>query len=66
MQHGNVKWFDDRRGIGAIEPYEGDEVLVDRGALTRSGIRMLKEGQLVAYDLAWRSGQTMAEDVKIL
>lgn len=66
MLHGNVKWFDIGRGIGSIEPQDGDDVFVDISALRRSGIDDLKEGQLVAFDLDWRSGKAMAEDLKVL
>ena len=64
MLHGNVKWFDQRRGIGTIEPQDGEDILVDISALRRSGIDTLKEGQLVAFDLEWRRGQMVAEDLK--
>lgn len=66
MLHGNVKWFDLGRGIGSIEPQDGEDVVVDISALRRSGIKSLEEGQLVAFDLEWRSGKAMAEDLKVL
>jgi len=66
MQHGNVKWFDQGRGIGTIEPEDGEDILVDTTALRQSGIDTLKEGQLVAFDSAWRRGQMVAEDLKVL
>lgn len=66
MQHGNVKWFDTSRGIGHIEPEDGEEILVEIAALRRSGIDTLSEGQLVAYDLEWHRGVAVAEDLKVL
>ncbi|MFD1695529.1 cold-shock protein [Roseibium aestuarii] len=66
MQHGNVKWFDNSRGIGRIEPEDGDDILVELAAMRRSGIDTLSEGQLVAYDLEWRRGVAVAEDLKVL
>jgi CspA family cold shock protein len=66
MLHGNVKWYDKGRGIGTIEPQDGEDILVDIAALRRSGIDTLKEGQLVAFDLEWRRGQMVAEDLKVL
>ncbi|WP_428641146.1 cold-shock protein [Roseibium sp.] len=66
MQHGNVKWFDQGRGIGSIEPEDGKDVLVHISALRRSGINTLTEGQLVVFDLEWRRGQMVAEDLKVL
>ncbi|WP_150525241.1 cold shock domain-containing protein [Roseibium sediminis] len=66
MLHGNVKWFDISQGLGSIEPESGREVLVDSLALKRSGIDTLSEGQLVMFDLAYRKGQAIAEDLKVL
>ncbi len=66
MQHGNVKWFDQRRGIGSIEPEDGEDIPVEMSALHRSGIATLKEGQLVVFDLEYRLGQKVAEDLKVL
>lgn len=66
MLHGNVKWFDIRRGVGSIEPQDGADVSVDITALRRSGIDMLEEGQVVVFDLEWRRGKAMAEDLKVL
>lgn len=66
MLHGNVKWFDNSRGLGSIEPETGKDVLVDRHELKRAGIETLTEGQWVAFDLAYRKGQAVAEDLKIL
>nr|WP_319385759.1 cold shock domain-containing protein [uncultured Roseibium sp.] len=66
MQHGNVRWFDQHRGVGTIQPEDGEDILVEISALHRSGIDTLKEGQLVAFDLEWRRGQMVAEDLKVL
>ncbi|GGB57777.1 cold-shock protein [Roseibium aquae] len=66
MLHGNVKWFDIGRGIGSIEPAEGDDIFVDATALQRSGIETLEEGQIVAFDLEWRLGRATAGDLKVL
>ncbi|MBN9668804.1 cold-shock protein [Roseibium aggregatum] len=66
MQHGNVKWFDQGRGVGTIEPEDGEDILVDISALRQSGIDTLKEGQLVAFDSSWRRGQMVAQDLKVL
>ncbi|MHC5654838.1 cold-shock protein [Stappia sp. ICDLI1TA098] len=66
MEHGNVKWFDIKAGIGQIEPNEGDYVHVDMAALRRSGVPTLSEGQLVAYDLAYARGHSVAENLRVL
>ncbi|WP_286132891.1 MULTISPECIES: cold-shock protein [Stappiaceae] len=61
-----MKWFDKGRGVGTIEPEDGEDILVDISALHRSGIDTLTEGQLVVFDLEWRRGQMVAEDLKVL
>lgn len=66
MELGNVKWFDNKAGIGAIEPNEGDYVHVDMAALRKSGVPSLREGQLVVYDLAYLRGHTVAENLRVL
>jgi CspA family cold shock protein len=66
MELGNVKWFDMKAGIGQIEPNEGDFVEVDMAALRKSGVRALREGELVAYDLDYTRGRSMAENLRVL
>ena len=66
MELGNVKWFDMKTGIGQIEPNEGDFVEVNMAALRKSGVRALREGELVAYDLAYARGRSMAENLRVL
>lgn len=66
MQHGNVKWFDALKGIGLIEPDEGADVFVAMDAVRKAGRNTLKEGQLVAYDLAYASGRQVADNLRVL
>ncbi|MXN66472.1 cold shock domain-containing protein [Stappia sp. GBMRC 2046] len=66
MQHGNVKWFDALKGIGLIEPDEGADVFVAMDAVRKAGRSTLKEGQLVAYDLAYASGRQVADNLRVL
>lgn len=66
MQHGNVKWFDIRRGFGMIEPDQGDDVLVAIDTVRKAGRHTLTEGQLVAYDLAYASGRQIADNIRVL
>jgi len=52
MNKGTVKWYNDQRGYGFIQPAGGGkDVFVHVSALERSGLRGLSEGQNVAYDL---------------
>ena len=52
QQVGTVKWFNDQKGYGFIQPENGgSDVFVHISAVQRAGMRTLKEGQKIAYDL---------------
>ena len=52
MANGSVKWFNGTKGYGFIAPDDGGaDVFVHISAVERAGMRDLKEGQKVAYDL---------------
>jgi CspA family cold shock protein len=68
MNKGTVKWYNDQRGYGFIQPAAGGkDVFVHVSALERSGIRALNEGQKVIYELQTdqRSGRISATNLKI-
>jgi cold shock protein len=68
MNKGTVKWYNDQRGYGFIQPAGGGkDVFVHISALERSGIRALNEGQKVIYELQTdqRSGRVSAANLKI-
>jgi CspA family cold shock protein len=51
MPTGTVKFYNDHRGFGFIQPDNGDkDVFVHATALERAGMRGLVEGQKVAFD----------------
>ncbi len=53
MAQGTVKWFNEEKGYGFIEPDEGGEDLfVHYTAITGSGFRGLEEGERVSYEPA--------------
>lgn len=50
MATGTVKWFDNSKGFGFIEPQEGDEdVFVHYTAIEGDGFKTLAEGQKVTF-----------------
>ena len=51
MQKGTVKFYNDQKGFGFIQPDGGGkDVFVHATALERAGMRGLIEGQKVSFD----------------
>ena len=52
MQIGTVKFYNDQKGYGFIQPEDGSkDVFVHASALERAGMRALNEGQKVSFDV---------------
>ena len=67
MAQGTVKWFNATKGFGFIQPEAGGaDVFVHISAVERAGLRELREGQKVSYELATERGKTSASDLKIV
>ena len=67
MTLGTVKFYNEQRGFGFIEPEDGGkDVFVHATALERAGIRSLTEGQKVSFDteVDSRSGKTAVGNLK--
>ena len=67
-QMGTVKWFNDSKGFGFIEPEDGSkDAFVHISAVERAGLGSLNEGQKVSYELqAGNNGKSSAEDLKLV
>jgi CspA family cold shock protein len=51
MTSGTVKFYNDQKGYGFIQPDDGQkDVFVHATALERAGIQDLREGQKVTFD----------------
>ena len=69
MATGTVKWFNSQKGFGFIQPDDGGaDVFVHISAVERAGLRDLREGQKVSYELTQdqRSGKSAADQLKVI
>ena len=69
MDNGTVKWFNAQKGYGFIQPEDGGkDVFVHISAVERAGIRELREGQRVSFEVVAdrKTGKSAAENLKTL
>ena len=68
MATGTVKWFNEQKGFGFIQPDGGSkDVFVHISAVERAGLGTLKEGQKVSFEMVTdqRTGKTSAGNLKV-
>jgi CspA family cold shock protein len=68
MTKGTVKFYNEQKGFGFIEPEDGGkDVFVHATALERAGISRLVEGQKVSFDTEQdsRSGKTAVGKIEV-
>jgi cold shock protein len=69
MATGTVKWFNAQKGYGFIQPDDnGKDVFVHISAVERAGLRDLREGQKVSYEITQdrRTGKSSADELKAI
>jgi cold shock protein len=67
MNTGTVKFYNDQKGFGFIQPDNGGkDVFVHATALERAGMRGLAEGQKISYEVEAdrRTGKESAVNLK--
>jgi CspA family cold shock protein len=68
MASGTVKWFNATKGYGFIQPDDGSQdVFVQNSAVERAGLRELRDGQKISYEMATdrRTGKQSADQLKV-
>ncbi len=69
MATGKVKWFNETKGYGFIQPDDGSkDVFVHISAVERAGLRTLTENQAVSFELVAdrRTGKQSADQLRAL
>ncbi len=65
MLVGTVKWFNDAKGFGFIEPDEGGpDVFAHFSAIEMEGFRTLKQGSTVSYELVQGPKGNLAQSIR--
>jgi cold shock protein len=67
MANGTVKWFNDAKGFGFIEPEGGGaDVFAHFSAIQMDGFRTLKQGARVTYELVKGPKGDLAQAIQVL
>jgi cold shock protein len=67
MATGTVKWFNDAKGFGFIEPEQGGgDVFAHFSAIQMEGFRTLKQGGKVSYELVEGPKGQLAQNIRPL
>ena len=67
MSIGTVKWFNDTKGFGFIQPDDGGkDVFVHISAVERACMRTIVEGQKLSFEVVKdnRTGKSAAENLQ--
>jgi cold shock protein len=69
MASGTVKWFNNQKGFGFIQPDDGGrDVFVHISALERAGMQSLNEGQKISFEVVAdrRTGKSAADKLSAI
>ena len=51
MANGTVKWFNEQKGYGFIKQENGQDIFVHYSAINGAGLKTLKEGDQVTFEV---------------
>ena len=64
MPEGKVKWFNESKGFGFIEPEgSGQDVFVHYSSISDNGFKTLKEGDRVSFEVSQGNKGPQASNV---
>lgn len=66
MPQGTIKTYDIPTRTGSLLTDERDEISIDRGSMEGSGIRYLRVGQRVKFEIADEGGKKVARTLRIV
>ena len=66
IRTGQVKWFNETKGFGFIEQYQGPDVFVHFSSIQSTGFKTLAEGQKVQFTVTQGKKGPQAENVTLL
>ena len=66
MPQGTIKSYDIPTRTGSLLTDERDEIAIDAGSLEGAGIRFLRIGQRVKFDVADEGGKKVARTLRIV
>ena len=67
MNKGTVKWYNNQKAFGFIQPEAGgNDIFVHISAVERAGLSTLNEGQKVSFEVIAdrRTGKSAAENLR--
>ena len=66
MGQGTIKEYDPREGVGSLLTADRAEVAIDRRSTEGSGIRTLRLGQRVRFEVADEDGRVVARGLRLV
>jgi CspA family cold shock protein len=65
MALGTVKWFNDAKGFGFIQPEQGgDDVFAHFSAIQMDGFRTLRQGERVDFEIVQGPKGQLAQNIR--